>query len=188
MEEKLKTTFSINDFESKWIIRQIDEKAIQFIERMGIEICDRPIEIKEEQYQAGKNEWGKYEAGKNAITTSQIRNIFSEVKRIEVIGMQENDWYTDFLLLKPKLAYTTARVTSKQRESKIKVFQAVLLKAYKAVLTEFESDKTEVKFSNDEIKKLENLPSLDYKREKFKRFSQFFEGVLAYHKAYGGKE
>ncbi|MBW2030049.1 MAG: type III-A CRISPR-associated protein Csm2 [Deltaproteobacteria bacterium] len=40
------------------------------------------------------------------LTTSQIRNVFSSVKKIEMGGFQEKD----LLLLKPKLAYAASRL------------------------------------------------------------------------------
>lgn len=174
MEEKLKTTFSINDFKSEWITQKIDKHAIHFMEGLGILICDRKV-----KYDAQTEQYAPIDerVGYNALTASQIRNIFGEVKRIEAKIAQSNgnpsqqeednkqDWFTDFLLLKPKLAYTMARVTNKQRDSKIKDFHTVMVQAYKAVRSD------EKERGND-----------------FKRFSQFFEGVLAYHKAYGGKE
>lgn len=79
------------------------------------------------------------------MTTSQIRNIFSEVK-----GMREFDKYEMDLLL-PKLAYTA-------RHKEVQDLQEVLDEAIRKV-------------GDDE--------------EKFERFRDFFEAVVAYHRRYG---
>jgi len=90
------------------------------------------------------------------LTTSQIRAIFGEVRRIE------GDWkiepkraYKNLILLKPKMAYRA----KKERGKGVGDLVAVL------------------------------DPAIDYvdgKEENFTRFVEFFEAILAYHKAYGG--
>ena len=130
--------------------KEIDEQCIEFMEALGLYICDK------------KSEKDRY-PGFNAVTTSQMRNIFSEVKRIEVKVNSEEQWIkekSNVLLLRPKIAYNTARVLSNRRESKMAELRKVLDEALLAV---------------------EN-------QEDFKRFSQFFEGVIAYHKVHGGKD
>lgn len=46
----------------------------------------------------------------NRLTTSQIRNVFGSVKKMEMKGFQEKE----LLLLKPKLAYAASRPGSTQ--------------------------------------------------------------------------
>lgn len=102
---------------------------------------------------------------KNRLTTSQIRNIYGEVKRIESKVVPNEDFsngYKDFLLLKPKLAYAAKRAGTRG----IEVFKEVMDKAHSAVVS---------------------LPD----PERFKAFLNFtdlFEAILAYHKAAGGRE
>lgn len=67
----------------KWVQEGIDEHAISFAE-----------------------EYGRYLAD-NRMTTSQIRNVFGEIRRIQMNGFDKER--TNFLLLKPKLAYTAKR-------------------------------------------------------------------------------
>ena len=97
-------------------------------------------------------ELGKYLAQRRGkikeMTTSQIRNIFSEVK-----GMREFDKYEMDLLL-PKLAYTA-------RHEEVKDLQEVLDEAIRKV--------------GDD-------------KEKFERFRDFFEAIVAYHRKWGGKD
>jgi CRISPR-associated protein Csm2 len=86
------------------------------------------------------------------LTTSQIRNIFGMVKKMETEGFDANK----FILLKPKLAYAAARANADGTHA----FAEVLTRAIDVV--------------DDDAKK-------------FARFVDFFEAILAYHKAAGGK-
>ncbi len=85
----------------------------------------------------------------NKLTTNQLRKFFGEVKRQQMSGYAE----TDFVLLKPKLAYAVGR--TKQKDSKIKDFYFVI---------------------SDAIDKVHN-------EQHFKNFIKIFEAIVAYHKA-----
>ncbi len=95
---------------------------------------------------------------RNRMTTSQIRNIYGEVMRISAREFQEV--YKDFLLLKPKIAYAAQRSGTRGIEE----FKKVMDQAHEAV-----TDAAEQKIA-------------------FRNFKDFFEAVLAYHKAAGGRE
>jgi len=144
-------------FKDKWISQSIDESCIQYLENFGYHLCDKKSELDR--------------PGFSAVTTSQLRNIFSEVKRIEIKvssttdadGQTVSNWdelATDVLLLRPKIAYNTARVLAKSQNSRMKDLRAILEKALSAIKGP----------------------------EDFERFSQFMEGIIAYHKVYGGKD
>lgn len=83
--------------------------------------------------------------GGEGMTTSQIRNIFSEVKKMQNYNKYELD------LLRPKLAYTAGR------HHEVRYLQEVLDEAIKEV----DGD------------------------EKFERFKDFFEAIVAYHRKWG---
>ena len=83
------------------------------------------------------------------LTTNQLRRFFGEVKRQQMRGYKS----TDFIVLKPKLAYAVGR--SKGKDPKIKDFYSVIINAMDKV-------KEEVHFRN---------------------FIKFFEAIVAYHKA-----
>lgn len=85
----------------------------------------------------------------NKLTTNQLRKFFGEVKRQQMSGYNQ----TDFVLLKPKLAYAVGR--AKQKDSKIKDFYLVI---------------------SDAIDKVKN-------EQHFKNFIKIFEAIVAYHKA-----
>lgn len=65
------------------------------------------------------------------LTTSQLRKFFGEVKRQQMVGYDE----TDFVLLKPKLAYAVGRA---DKNSKIRDFYDVIANAMDLVTNETE--------------------------------------------------
>ena len=87
------------------------------------------------------------------LTTSQIRNVFGSVKKMEMRGFKEQE----LLLLKPKLAYAANRSGAKQGT-----------KDLREILS------TAIDFVGDS-------------QEYFGNFCNFFEAILAYHRAAGGK-
>jgi len=92
------------------------------------------------------------------LTRSQIRNIFTEVRQIEAMwDTRKADAIRRLNMLKPKLAYQTARSAS------VKHLQEVLSEAI-----------TEVENSKD-------------KDRAFGRFMDLFEAILAYHRGSGGR-
>ena len=94
------------------------------------------------------------------VSTSQIRNAYGTVKKLEMQREFTEKSYRELLLLKPKLAYARGRTETRKRET---------------------------------FKKLEDalstaIDAVDVKQpETFKRFCNFFEAILAYHKANDGK-
>ena len=92
------------------------------------------------------------------LTTSQLRKFFGEVKRQQMVGYDN----TEFIMLKPKLAYAVGRAKQngrRNRAQKIEDFYLVLA---------------------DAIDKVES--SAD-KPKAFKNFITAFEAIVAYHKA-----
>lgn len=106
------------------------------------------------------NEYGKslYE---NKLTNSQIRIVFGELRRIQMIGYTDSK--TDFLLLKPKMAYAAKR--HKDKGTGVLSFYEFFSVCYIAVIS-----------------------SIEEGEQYFKNFMQLTEAVLAYHKFHGGKE
>ncbi len=99
------------------------------------------------------------------LTTSQIRAIFGEVRQIEAqwqMGAeQRKKAERRLILLKPKMAYRAR----KERGPAVRELVDVLSPAIDLVIRE-----------KDEQRRSEN----------FTRFVEFFEAILAYHKAFGG--
>lgn len=123
----------VSEFNTEWIKKGFDNKTLEF--------CD---------------EFGEYLV--SGMTSSQIRNYFGEVKRIQMRGIQKEK--SAFYMLKPKLAYLAKRAEKPQTFE----FKKIMDKAHEAVL----SDES----------KLE---------ETFKNYIDFLEAILAYHKSHGGR-
>lgn len=137
--------FNINQFKADWISEGLDESAVQFADSFGLYLCDK------------KSENDRF-PGRMAMTTSQIRNVFGEIKRIQARGYEKEK--SNFLLLRPKIAYAEARALAKSNKSRVSDFRKVLDQAHMAVKNE----------------------------KQFQNFVDFMEAVLAYHKAYGARD
>jgi CRISPR-associated protein Csm2 len=96
-----------------------------------------------------------------SVSTSQIRNIYGTVKKLEMTGLNPKT-YRQLLLLKPKLAYAKGREKNKRKREDYGQLETIIGQAIDAI------DPNKV--------------------ETFTRFCQFFEAILAYHKARGGKQ
>lgn len=97
------------------------------------------------------------------LTTAQIRALFGEVRQIEAEWSLDNkkpEAFRRLVLLKPKLAYRARR----ERGQAVKILVEVLDKSLDQVTQG-------------------DLASRD---GNFRRFVEFFEAILAYHKSYGG--
>ncbi|MEE3384460.1 MAG: type III-A CRISPR-associated protein Csm2 [Prevotella sp.] len=123
------------------------------------------IEIQEKITETTVNfaeEFGGYLAQKEdtaePLTTSQLRKFFGEVKRQQMIGYDE----TEFIMLKPKLAYAVGRAKQNGRRGKVQKIED-----FYYVMA-------------DAIDKVES--STD-KQKAFKNFITAFEAIVAYHKA-----
>jgi len=99
---------------------------------------------------------------KKPLSTSQIRAIFGEVRQIEALWTQDSQAALRRLsLLKPKMRYRAGK-----EKGKVEDLVDVLEPAVDLVLEPTEGD--------------------DHHR-RFRHFAEFFEAILAYHKARGGK-
>lgn len=111
--------------------------------------------------------FGKHLASSNekdkkriAMTTTQLRNFFGELRRIQAMGFEGNE--TDFYMLKPKLAYTCARVLKDKRNNRIGDFEKALRLLIEAVTNSKEA-------------------------KSFTNFTKFVEATVAFHKYHGGQ-
>ena len=99
---------------------------------------------------------------KNNLTRSQIRGIFTEVRKIDTMweGPRQGEALRRLNMLKPKLDYQTSRSDS------VRVLRDVLSSAI------------------DEVNKAGNEKD---RSVRFHRFMELFEAILAYHRAEGGR-
>ncbi len=114
-----------------------------------------------------RNKWGGVDDGAS-VSTSQIRNIYGTSKTIEMTLNEANvaPMYNRLILLKPKMAYANGRFNKKgfrPGEFKIPGFITLI----------------------DSLSYAIDIADADYTR--MKTFFNFFEAILAYHKAEGGK-
>lgn len=103
---------------------------------------------------------------KNSLTTAQIRALFGEVRQIEAEWEHEEaekkrEAYRRLVLLKPKLAFRAR----KERGRAVEMLTNVLDKGLDVII-------------KGEVSKRD---------ESFRHFVEFFEAILAYHQAAGGK-
>lgn len=109
------------------------------------------------------NSFGEFLTEKNgtkgALTTSQLRKFFGELRRIESDFAHKKN---DIIMLKPTLAYAVGRDGNK---TKIKEFGDEISKGIEAI----------------------RLGNEVYEKKDFKNFLKLFEAIVAYHKYHGGK-
>ncbi len=127
---------------------QAAKKLVEWSEHLGKFLAGAETESEEER--------------RSELTTSQIRKVFGEVRRL---WMEAQKGWTDVLtrkvhLLIPKLEYAARRKVA------VKALRAVLVPAIREVLEG--GDREEI-------------------RKRFGRFVDLFEAILAYHHAAGGK-
>ncbi len=113
--------------------------------------------------------------GKNlkdsGLTTSQIRALFGEVRQIQAewaIERRRQQALRRLILLKPKMAYRARKERGSAVRDLVNVLQPALDLVVKAKPKEQAGG------------------SRDNQDENYQRFVEFFEAILAYHKAYGG--
>ncbi|RMH48840.1 MAG: type III-A CRISPR-associated protein Csm2 [Gammaproteobacteria bacterium] len=103
------------------------------------------------------------------LKASQVRKVFTEVRKIEALWEQEEKRgaaVRRLVMLKPKLAYQEKRQEKRNGASPMKPLAAALTSAIDVVANEQNADKQDAYFRN---------------------FVDFFEAVLAYHKYLGGQ-
>jgi CRISPR-associated protein Csm2 len=114
------------------------------------------------RYLAGLDIGDFREKDKIAMTTTQIRNFFGEIRKIQMKTVGNSG--SDFAMLKPRMAIARVRATKDKPNNRIKKFEEVVVHLF------------------DNIEKQE-----DKQDQQFQNFADFIEAVVAYHKANGGK-
>jgi CRISPR-associated protein Csm2 len=107
----------------------------------------------------------------SGLTTSQIRALFGEVRQIQAewtIERRRQQALRRLILLKPKMAYRAR----KERGSAVRDLVSVLQPALELVVKAKPKEQSKDNEDNQD--------------DNYQRFVEFFEAILAYHKAYGG--
>lgn len=128
----------VPSFNDIWIREGIRSEAISYAELLGKKLVQE------------------------RFTTSQIRNFYGELKRIQLKGIETEK--SSFHLLHPKIAYAAARA-EKTGARGAKIFKEEILKAHSAVA--IDQEQFEKRFAN---------------------FCDLCEAILAFHKANGGRD
>lgn len=103
-QEKAKKLFPEDEFHETWIESGADEYLPDYAEKMGKRLAD------------------------NKLTSSKIRSIYGEIKRIQMGEFEKEK--TSFYLLKPKVAYAVGR----ERENVgLQLFKLIFDKAFACV-------------------------------------------------------
>jgi len=118
-------------YNSEWIINGATPEMVVFAEKVGKFMAD------------------------NGLTNSKIRNVYGEIKRIQMGEFEKEK--SSFYLLKPKVAYALGR---DEKNEGLKLFKKNFDKCF-----EFVTD-----------------------QKSYLNFCNLMEAILAYHKAYGGKD
>ena len=107
------------------------------------------------------------------LTTSQIRALFGEVRQIQAewsTGGRRDHALRRLILLKPKMAYRARKERGRAVEGLVRVLDPALDLVIKAPRR---PDGQAPGTGNNQD-------------DNFQRFVEFFEAILAYHKAHGG--
>lgn len=122
------------DQAQNWVKSGADQPMIDFTKKVGKQLED------------------------SELSTSQFRNVYGELKRIQMSGYEKHK--SDFLLLQPKVAYAYARAKKdKNKGEGIKLLKEIFDELAKHVSSE----------------------------KDYTNFVAIFEALIAYHKAAGGK-
>lgn len=135
---KERPAIQVPSFQADWIVSGIKEDAVTYAEKLGEKLVEE------------------------RFTTSQIRNFYGELKRIQLNGIEKHK--SSFHLLHPKLAYAAKRA-EKTGGKGANTFKLEILKAHKAV--GIDNEGFEKRFGN---------------------FCDLCEAILAFHKAHGGRD
>lgn len=147
--------YNVEKISEEWIQKEIVKETIKFAEKFGQNLAnasDSAMSIDRNGkliVKVKRVRDREIDVKRSVLTTSQLRRFFGEVKRQQAKGFEESE----FLLLKPKLAYAVAR--AKDEDAKINDFYYVI---------------------SDAIDKVRN-------KEDFARFIKIFEAIVAYHRA-----
>lgn len=106
------------------------------------------------------------------LTTSQIRALFGEVRQIQAEwSINRQRAFRRLVLLRPKMAYRARKERGKAVEELVSVLDPALEYVIKA----------------PPRPKNQSPGTGNNQDDNFQRFAEFFEAILAYHRAYGGQ-
>jgi len=146
------------EYVEEWVKNGPSNDLIKQVDKFGEYIAKL---LQKTPYNRKTNDNNKDIGKEENVTTSQIRQIFGKLKSIEAKGYESTGMRTEFIMLKPLLAYAAGRHNK----------------------TGIDRLKDRVNWGIDAVL---NGP-VEEETKRFKNFCKLFEAILAYHKAHGGK-
>ena len=110
-KERIRNPNWQTEFKNSWITDGADKGLVMFAKNVG-------------EYMAPL-----YNGDQNALSNSQIRNVFGEIKRIQMKGLTDNENRSSFYLLRAKVAYALGR----NRTICMNMFEKIFDKAWNLV-------------------------------------------------------
>lgn len=144
--EKVDVFYKTLIFKDEWIVTGADKSLVEYAEK------------------AGKYMAPLYKGEKQCLSKSQIRNVYGEIKRIQLKRIHTIEGKTSFMLLKPKVAYAEGR----NKTMGLSLFKKIFDDAWNTICKCLENEKLSI--------------------IAYDNFCAFLEAILAYHKAYGGQD
>lgn len=130
-------------FQESWVRSGIDPTLLEYANSFG--------------------EFLKQDVGTKALTTSQIRRFFGEIRRIEA---DYHNLRAQIIMISPKLAYAVGRDLDKNGRAKSKIHEFYI---------EIKSGLSFIRYGD-----------LNHEESDFKNFVKVVEAIVAYHKFHGG--
>ena len=144
------TKYGLGQLEN-WLKNGINKESVDFCEKFGF--CLSRF--------TSYNRKGEPKV--KSLSSNQIRKVYGEIKRIEMkLGESMDNWSkyrSEFLLLKPKMAYSAKRDKTFPAECLYKILSASI-----NIIDTIEDEKK--------------------RRQGFKNFCALFEAIIAYHRAF----
>lgn len=123
-------------YNEEWVTKGIDENAVIHAKEMASELASK------------------------GISTSQIRNVFGEIKKIQALGAEKDKGRSRLHMLGPKIAYAIGRMDSGRDAPKRDSFSKLLNEVEMAVGRIAETDH----------------------QKRFDNFVEYMEAIVAYHR------
>lgn len=144
--EKVDAFYKSLSFKEEWITIGADKALVEYAEKAGEYMA--PLDKRDKQ----------------CLSKSQIRNVYGEIKRIQLKGIHTMEGKTSFMLLKPKVAYAEGR----NKTMGLSLFKKLFDDAWNATSKCLDNEKSSI--------------------IAYGNFCALIEAILAYHKAYGGQD
>lgn len=112
----------------EWIKNGADPEMVKYAQKYGREMAGIHEELTIEEVERRKNDKENPLRPTGEMSNSQIRNVFGEIKRIQMVGDFSKS-KSSFYLLKPKVAYAYGR----NKSQGLKLFKEIFDESFQYV-------------------------------------------------------